>query len=158
MDKILDLEETGWLEPAVSRPDFNWADEGIGVVENVGAKGISILEDGELESAVIDLCLLDSDISPRVILAVDKVFNFVKLSVALERSIDLEFAIVSLPDSEISVSEVLSVSTLSHMDNALPGVAFASAAEDINASAVDSITVDGSDLSAVLRSDAATVD
>ena len=128
------------------------------MVDDVGAEGISILEDGEFESAVIDLCLLDSDVSPRVIFAVDKVFNFIELSVALERSVDLQFAIVSLPDGEVSVAEVFSVSTLSHMDNALPGVAFASAAEDINASAVDSITVDGSDLSAVLRSDAATVD
>ena len=47
MDEVLDLEETGRFEPAVSGPDFDWTDEGIGVVDDVGAEDVSILKDGE---------------------------------------------------------------------------------------------------------------
>ena len=116
------------------------------------------MRDGEFKSAVVDLFLLNSNVSPRVIIAVDEVFDGVKVAVALEWSINLQLTIRSLPDGKVSISEVLLVSTLSHVDNALPRVIFSSPAEDINAGAENSITIDGSDLSAVLRSDAATVD
>jgi hypothetical protein len=120
VNEVFDSEEAGWIEPAVSGIDVNRARECIRVMKLVRAKFISVLEDAKLKKASFKSDLLDGDVGPGVVLAADKVFNLVELSVSLERRVDLEHAVSSLPDCEVSVSKVISVATLGHVHDTLP--------------------------------------
>lgn len=122
MNEVFDSEEAGWIEPAVSGVDVNWARECIRVMKLVRAKFISVLEDAKLEQASFKSDLLDGDVGPGVVLAADKVFNLIKLSASLERCVDLQHTVSSLPDCKVSVSKVISVATLGHVHDALPSV------------------------------------
>jgi hypothetical protein len=120
VNEVFDSEEAGWIEPAVSGVDVNWARECIRVMKLVRVRFVSVLEDAKLEKASFESDLLDGDVRPGCILAADKVFKFVELSVSLERRVDLEHTVSSLPDCEVSVSKVISVATLGHVHDTLP--------------------------------------
>ena len=139
MDEVSDLEEIGWRHERIRCVDFNLAFEGIAIVQNVRSEKDVILEHVQLEKIAWNspICLLNGDVSPGLVFAVDVVFNFVKLCVSFKGTVELESPVSMLPDGEVAIAKLISVGSLGHVHHVLPAMAFRFSAEDVYRSIKD---------------------
>ena len=155
--KVSDLEKRRWRVVRVRGVDCNWARVRVERVDDVASEGFSILEHGQFKHVAFNFLLGNTDRCPSLILAVNPVFNFIEV-VAFHWPVELEATIGMLPDGEVSVSELISAGSSSHVDDALPAMARGLLAEDVDACGVNGVSIDFSDDVAPLGRDRAAID
>lgn len=155
--EVSDLEKRRWRVVRVRGVDCNWARVRVERVDDVASECFSILVHGQFKHVAFNFLLGNTDRCPSLILAVNPVFNFIEV-VAFHWPVELEATIGMLPDGEVSVSELISAGSSSHVDDALPAMARGLLAEDVDAGGVNGVSIDGSDDVAPLGRDRAAID
>ena len=150
-------EERRWRMIGIRGVDGYWSRVRVQRIDDVASKGFSVLEHRQLEHVIVGFLLRDLDCCPGLVLAIHPVLNFVE-RVPLHRPIKLQSSVRVLPNSKVSVSELVSASTPGHVDDTLPSMAGGLVAEDVHTGRVNRVSINGPDYVAPLGLDGTAVD